>query len=84
MRAHHWIATGPNGIADFQFVESEVAEPGPGEVTITVQASGVNPADLKHPGRATVFPVSIGYEVAGTITALGRRHRDRFGWRCDR
>lgn len=71
MRAHHWIATGPNGIADFQFVESEVAEPGPGEVTITVQASGVNPADLKHPGRATVFPVSIGYEVAGTITALG-------------
>lgn len=58
-------------MTDFQFVEGEVREPGPGEVTITVQASGVNPADLKHPGRATEFPVPIGFEVAGTLTALG-------------
>lgn len=71
MRAHHWIATGPNGPADFRFVETEVREPGHGEVTITVQAAGVNPADLKHAARATSFPVPIGYEVAGTITALG-------------
>lgn len=71
MRAHHWIATGPNGPADFRFVETEVREPGQGEVTITVQAAGVNPADLKHAARATSFPVPIGYEVAGTITALG-------------
>ncbi|MBV0893751.1 zinc-binding dehydrogenase [Microbacterium sp. NC79] len=71
MRAHHWIATGPNGPADFRFVETGVREPGHGEVTITVQAAGVNPADLKHAARATSFPVPIGYEVAGTITALG-------------
>lgn len=71
MRAHHWIATGPGGLADFQFVEKEVGEPARGEVTITVQASGVNPADLKHAQRATDFPVDIGYEIAGTITAIG-------------
>ena len=63
MRAHHWIATGPNGIADFQFVESEVAEPGPGEVTITVQASGVNPADFPEEFREVLESYYQGMEA---------------------
>ena len=71
MHALHWIAIGPQGLSDFRLVETEVREPDRGEVTITVQASGVNPADLKHAARATSFPVAVGYEVAGTITALG-------------
>lgn len=69
--AHHWVATGPAGLADFAFVETEVPAPGPGEVTIDVVAAGINPADLKHAARAETFPLPIGYEVSGRIAAIG-------------
>ncbi|NDK90767.1 NADP-dependent oxidoreductase [Gordonia desulfuricans] len=69
--AHHWVATGPDGLADFAFVETEVPAPGPGEVTIDVVAAGINPADLKHAARAETFPLPIGYEVSGRISAIG-------------
>ena len=50
------------------------AGPGPGEVTIDVRAAGMNPADAKHIAGGhdrTLLPLSIGYEVAGIVTALG-------------
>jgi NADPH:quinone reductase-like Zn-dependent oxidoreductase len=67
--AEHWVATGPT---TFVFEEYDVPAPGPGELTIDVRAAGVNPADVKHPARAEAFPVPIGYEVAGVVTAVGR------------
>lgn len=70
--AQAWFATGPNGTDDWELRETEVAAPGPGEVTIRVLAAGVNPADVKFTRRpGIVFPVGIGYEVSGEITALG-------------
>lgn len=72
MRAHRWIASGPGGLSEFEEVEEKLREPEPGEVLITVQAAGVNPADLKHAEKAASFPHPIGYEVAGIVTALGR------------
>ena len=60
-----------------QIVRRPVPKPGAGEVLIRVAAAGVNPADHKHrsgmfrdfvPYR---FPHTIGYDVAGTIEALG-------------
>jgi NADPH:quinone reductase-like Zn-dependent oxidoreductase len=55
--------------------ESEDVEPGPGEVRIAVQAAGVNFADvLARMGLypdAPPLPTGIGYEVAGTIEAVG-------------
>jgi NADPH:quinone reductase-like Zn-dependent oxidoreductase len=64
----HWIATDPS---TFALEEYDVPEPGPDEVTISVRAAGVNPADHKHVARATTFPVPIGYEVAGVVSAAG-------------
>jgi len=51
--------------------------PGPGEVLIRVAAAGVNPADHKHRGGMFkdfvkyTFPKTLGYDVAGTVEALG-------------
>lgn len=66
------------GPADVLHVhETEVPEPGPGQVRIAVRAAGVNPLDTKI--RAgylqQVFPVTFphvpGVEAAGVIEALG-------------
>ena len=48
--------------------------PAPGEVTIGTRASGMNPADYKHfgPGQDhRLLPLTVGYEAAGVITAVG-------------
>ena len=66
--AQRWIATSPT---DLTLETYDVPAPGPSEVTIAVHAAGVNPADHKHLARATSFPVPIGYEVAGSVTAVG-------------
>jgi NADPH:quinone reductase len=66
--AQRWIATSP---LDLTLASFDVPPPGPHEVTIHVHAAGVNPADHKHLPRATSFPVPIGYEVAGQVTAVG-------------
>ncbi|MDY6808219.1 MAG: NADP-dependent oxidoreductase [Actinomycetota bacterium] len=74
MRTHRWVATGFGGLDDFEFVADELSPPQPGEVTIEVRAAGVNPADLKHAQRGgdpADLPLPIGYEVAGTIAAIG-------------
>lgn len=51
-----------------------VASPPPGHVRVTVAASGVCHADIgtaAASGKRTVFPVTPGHEVAGTIADLG-------------
>ena len=52
----------------------DLPAPGRGEVTVEVRAAGMNPADHKHlsPGQdPKLLPLTIGYEVAGVIEALG-------------
>jgi NADPH2:quinone reductase len=72
--ARRWIAErfGPPSEV-LELVEVDVPPPGPGEVTIAVRASGLNPADFKRmaAGDAAALPVRPGFEVAGTLTALG-------------
>src|SRR3954447_5601379 len=71
--AQHWIAARPGDLDVFSFEEYDVAPPEEGEVTITVRAAGMNPADAKHVARgdAADFPKAIGYEVAGVVSAVG-------------
>jgi NADPH:quinone reductase len=70
--AKQWIAPRAGGPGVFEFVDVDVPEPGPGQVTIEVLAAGVNPADAKHTRRPdATFPVPIGYEVSGIIAAIG-------------
>lgn len=52
--------------------------PGPSELVIAVKAIGVNPVDFKlrngygaDPGTAPEFPLVIGVEAAGVVTAVG-------------
>ncbi|MDH6235487.1 NADP-dependent oxidoreductase [Cryobacterium sp. CG_9.6] len=72
--AQRWIATDFGGLDVFEQVETDVPTPGPGEVTIEVQAAGMNPADFKHVAGGqdrNALPVAVGYEVSGVISALG-------------
>lgn len=51
-----------------------VAPPAPGQVRVRVAASGVCHADIgtaAAAGKDTVFPVTPGHEIAGTIVELG-------------
>ncbi|MGF7150226.1 NADPH:quinone reductase-like Zn-dependent oxidoreductase [Sphingomonas zeicaulis] len=65
------------GAEELRYEDAERPSPGPGEVLIRVAAAGVNPADHKH--RAGLFkdfirydfPKTLGYDVAGTVAALG-------------
>ena len=52
----------------------DLPEPGTGDVTVEVRACGMNPPDYKHfgPGQdPSRLPLTVGYEVAGVIAALG-------------
>jgi NADPH:quinone reductase-like Zn-dependent oxidoreductase len=72
--ARRWIAEQFGAPADvLQLVETEVAAPGPGEVTIEVRAAGMNPADHKRfaAGDPAVLPYAPGFEVAGVLAAIG-------------
>ena len=72
--AMRWTAPAPGPIDTWSFDEVEVAPPGSGEVTVRVRAAGINPADAKHVATArpgAEFPVPIGYELSGEITAVG-------------
>ena len=69
-----WIATDFGGPEVLQLREVDLPSPGPGEVTIAVRASGMNPADYKHfgPGQdGRLLPLTIGYEAAGVLAAVG-------------
>jgi NADPH:quinone reductase len=72
--ARQWIATGFGGPEVLRLREVEVPAPGPGEVTVEIRACGMNPADYKHfgPGQdPRLLPLTVGYEAAGVIAALG-------------
>ncbi|MFD4916736.1 NADP-dependent oxidoreductase [Streptomyces virginiae] len=58
--------------------EVPVPDPGPGEVQIRVRAAGVNPLDFKTAGGELAgsgaefsFPLTLGFDVAGMVTATG-------------
>lgn len=71
--AQQWIASRPGDLDVLTLTEVDTPAPGPGEVTIRVRAAGMNPADYKHVagGDAADFPKAVGYEVAGTVVAVG-------------
>jgi NADPH:quinone reductase len=72
--ARRWTAKDFGGPEVLEEIVVELPDPGPGEVTVAVRASGMNPADYKHfaPGQnPKLLPVSTGYEVAGVIAKLG-------------
>jgi len=72
--ARQWVATGFGGPEVLHLREIDVPPPAAGEVSIAIRASGMNPADIKHfsPGQdSRLLPVTIGYEAAGVITAIG-------------
>jgi NADPH2:quinone reductase len=74
MRARKWVAVDFGGPEVLRCIETSVPATGPGEVTIDVRAAGMNPAEAKHIAAGqdrTLLPLSIGYEVAGIVTALG-------------
>src|SRR5438874_1159524 len=50
-----------------------VPDPGPGEVTVTVQACGVCHTDLhyREGGIGDEFPYLLGHEAAGVVDAVG-------------
>jgi len=68
-----WVAPRPGGSEVLEAIDVEVPAPGPGEVTIEVRAAGMNPADTKHTrgGEPSAYPMPIGYEVAGVVSAVG-------------
>ena len=73
-QAWRWVATSFGGPEVLEEVEVGLSDPSPGQVTIEVRAAGMNPADYKHfaPGQdPKLLPLTIGYEVAGVIAAIG-------------
>lgn len=70
------LATAYGGPENLALVEVDVPEPGPGEVTVSVLACGVNPADIKSYSGAfgtdpAALPKRLGFEAAGVVTAVG-------------
>src|SRR5437879_4816080 len=64
----------PKAGADFEIVEREIPQPGPGQVRIRVQACGVCHSDMLTKEGAwpgIVYPRVPGHEVAGVIDAAG-------------
>lgn len=60
----------------FTLIDLPVKQPGPGEVLVRIQASGVNPLDLKiRAGEAAharhPLPAILGLDLAGTVAAIG-------------
>ncbi|MCW2983778.1 MAG: NADP-dependent oxidoreductase [Conexibacter sp.] len=71
------------GVDRFRTAKLRRREPGPDEIRVRVAATSVNPVDLQtRAGRvvgaeAAVFPMVLGWDVAGTIEKIGR---DVEGW----
>jgi NADPH2:quinone reductase len=72
--ATQWLAVDFGGPEVLEQVQFDLAPPGAGEVTIHVRAAGMNAADYKHiapPQDRSLLPLTIGYEVAEVISAVG-------------
>jgi D-arabinose 1-dehydrogenase-like Zn-dependent alcohol dehydrogenase len=63
----------PKAGGDFEIVEREIPQPGPGHVRIKVQACGVCHSDVltKEGWRGIVYPRVPGHEIAGVIDEVG-------------
>ena len=72
------------GLDRFRSEELPLAAPGAGEVRVRVAAAAVNPVDLSTragmviPTDAARFPMTVGWDAAGTIEGVGE---DVEGWR---
>ena len=74
MRAALYDRHGPAGDV-LRVAEVDRPEPGPGQVRVRIEVSGVNPTDWKSRGGATARPIS-GFQIphhdgAGVIDAVG-------------
>ena len=73
--SRQYVFTAYGGPQGEELRRRTVPEPGPGQITVQVQAAGVNPVDWKIRegllGRHEPVPVPMGREVAGVVTALG-------------
>lgn len=57
-----------------RLVETERPSPGPAEVLVRVQASGVNPTDWKHRAGGRFLgdpPFTLGWDVSGVVEEVG-------------
>jgi NADPH:quinone reductase len=75
MRAARYDQYGPAG-AVLRVEDIECPEPGPGEVRVRIEASGVNPTDWKSRSGSTPRPID-GFQIphhdgAGVIDAIGQ------------
>jgi NADPH:quinone reductase len=80
--ARRVVAAAFGGPENLTVEEVELPEPGPHQVRLEVRAAGVNPADLKRyagPGDTANLPLVLGYEAAGTVTAVGTEAADDVG-----
>jgi NADPH:quinone reductase-like Zn-dependent oxidoreductase len=69
------VATAVGGPEVLGVVDEPDRDPGPGEVVVEVRAAGVNPIDYKRygggMGAPPSFPMPLGSEAAGIVTAVG-------------
>lgn len=70
------VATAFGGPEVLSAVEFDLPAPGPGEVSVAVEAVGVNPIDYKIVSGAmgadpAKLPLPVGLELAGVVTAVG-------------
>ncbi len=74
--ARRWLLREYGGIDALEFVDAEIAPPGPGEATLRVTAVGVNPSDYKGLSGGwnvdpSLLPLGVGQEVAGVVADVG-------------
>jgi NADPH:quinone reductase len=69
------MITRPGGPEVLQLVEFPIADPGPGELRVAVNAAGVGATDLTMLAGDYMFAPKIpfvgGYEIAGVVEAIG-------------
>jgi NADPH:quinone reductase len=73
-KAQKWVAVEFGGPEALRKIDVDVPDATAGHVTVSVRGVGMNPADAKHIARGQdprLLPLSIGFEVAGVVTALG-------------
>jgi NADPH2:quinone reductase len=76
MRTTTVVATAYGGPEVLALIESELGEPGEGEVLIDVRAAGTNPVDYKLYGGTygddpNNLPMHLGFEAAGVVRSVG-------------
>ncbi|MFZ2013807.1 MAG: NADP-dependent oxidoreductase [Nocardioides sp.] len=80
--ARRVVAAAFGGPEVLEMQEVELAEPGPGQVLVSLRAAGVNPIDARlygGPGDPAHLPIVLGYEGAGVVTAVGEGAADDQG-----